>query len=67
MTPTEERRLYELELLAQLTKRRADSEYDTECAVRRAREYGATWEQIGTALGVTHQAVRQRFSKMVLD
>ena len=67
MNETEERRTYELELLAHLTKLRADREYDTEFAVRRAREFGATWEQIGTALGVTHQAARQRYRTMVLD
>lgn len=30
-------------------------------AVKGARETGATWQQIGDALGTTHQAARQRW------
>lgn len=32
-------------------------------AVKGARESGATWEQLGEALGVTHQAARQRWDR----
>ena len=34
---------------------------EVEAAVKRARDQGASWAQIGTALGVTKQAARQRF------
>lgn len=32
-------------------------------AVRLAREQGATWQQIGEALGVSAQAAHERFTK----
>lgn len=32
-------------------------------AVKGARDSGATWEQLGEALGVTHQAARQRWDR----
>jgi len=34
---------------------------ELEAAVERAREQGASWAQVGTALGVTRQAAWQRF------
>lgn len=34
----------------------------TEAAVRKARREGMTWEQIGTALGITRQAAHQQYS-----
>lgn len=36
-------------------------------AVRGARAEGRTWEEIGDALGVTHQAARQRWSRKCKD
>lgn len=32
-------------------------------AVARAREFGRSWEQIGVALGVTRQAVWQKYGR----
>lgn len=34
---------------------------ELEAAVQRARDEGATWAQVGEALGVTRQAAWQRF------
>lgn len=36
-------------------------------AVRRARNQGATWREIGEALGVSAQAAQQRFRKVGAD
>ena len=33
-------------------------------AVQTVREAGATWEEIGDALGMTRQAARQRFGEV---
>lgn len=41
-----------------------DADYDLRVAVRHARDAGATWEEIGDALGVTKQAAFQRFGKV---
>jgi len=56
--------LGELEVAA-----RGRAAYDAlvlEC-VQVARDGGCTWEEIGTALGVTHQAARQRYAKHMRD
>ena len=56
-----DRELTYLRLLAKVT---ADTRYDTECAVRRARDQGATWAEVGAALGVTQQAAHERFRRL---
>jgi DNA-directed RNA polymerase specialized sigma24 family protein len=43
------------ELVARAERRQVD-------AVRKARADGFTWEQIGSVLGVTNQAVHKRFA-----
>jgi hypothetical protein len=62
-------RAKELALKAQLEDLRASVRYGELvakmqlAAVAGAREIGGTWEQIGNALGVTHQAARQRWDR----
>ena len=45
--------------------RRADAEKDLLDAVRRARASGLTWSAIGTLVGTTGEAARQRYGKLV--
>jgi len=44
---------------------RAEAEAEIERAVVRARGEGATWVEIATALGVSHQAAMKRFRDRV--
>lgn len=41
--------------------RLAAAEKDLRASVQRARDEGATWQEIGDALGITRQAAQQRF------
>lgn len=47
--------------LAQVAGRRSRVEDEVAQAVRGARSSGATWAQIGAALGVTAQGAHQRY------
>lgn len=44
---------------------RADAEKDLLDAVREARKSGLTWSAIGSLLGTTGEAARQRYGKLV--
>jgi hypothetical protein len=57
----------ELARLRVLAQQNADARYDLECTVKRARERGATWGEIGSALGISTQGAHERFRTMVLD
>jgi hypothetical protein len=50
-----------LVVLLDVVDLRANLAEQEDYAVLRARQLGATWEQIGTALGVSKQAVQQRW------
>jgi DNA-directed RNA polymerase specialized sigma24 family protein len=50
-----------LEKIEALTARLAELEADRERAVATAMERGATWAEIGEALGVTAQAAHKRY------
>ena len=50
-----------LEKIEALTARLAELEADRERAVAAAMERGATWAEIGEALGVTAQAAHKRY------
>ena len=50
-----------LEKIEALTGRLAEMEADRERAVAAAMERGATWAEIGEALGVTAQAAHKRY------
>ena len=50
-----------LEKIEVLTARLADLEADRERAVASAMQCGATWAEIGVALGVSAQAAHKRF------
>jgi hypothetical protein len=54
----EELPLAALQAIAELRPRLAEWE---QAAVQAAREKGATWEEIATAMGVTRQAAQMRF------
>ena len=47
-----------LQAIAELRPRLAELE---QAAVQAAREKGATWEEIATAMGITRQAAQMRF------
>jgi hypothetical protein len=47
-----------LQAIAELRPQLAELE---QAAVRTAREKGATWEEVATALGITRQAAQMRF------
>jgi hypothetical protein len=50
-----------LVVLLDVVDLRANLAEQEDYAVLRARQLGATWEQIGTALGTSKQAVHQRW------
>jgi len=50
--------LASLQAIAELRPRLADLE---QAALQAAREKGATWEEIATAMGITRQAAQMRF------
>jgi DNA-binding NarL/FixJ family response regulator len=50
-----------LESIAQLTKRLAALEHDRQLAIAEAVADGATWAEIGEALGVSAQAAHKRY------
>jgi hypothetical protein len=50
-------------LAAQCQVRRCVAELE-HMAVKRARELGANWEDIADALGVSRQAIQQRYGKV---
>ena len=47
-----------LQAIAELRSRLAELE---QAALQEAREKGATWEEIATAMGITRQAAHMRF------
>lgn len=49
--------------IRQLTEAQANIEAATIAEIRVWREAGATWQQVGDALGVTRQAAQQRFRR----
>lgn len=54
-------------LLARLVARHRAAEHaiaDRADTVRQARSFGATWEQIGDAMGITRQAAHKRFGSI---
>lgn len=53
-----------LELVRRLTKARADFEAAQSLAVMHALETGATWQHVGSELGVTKQAAQQKYGKL---
>lgn len=50
---------------AEADRQAAEADRRLRAAVGRARLRGATWEQIGRALGVTKQAAHDRFAKTI--
>lgn len=52
-----------LQDLARVAARRTKLEHDQAQAVLGARAAGATWSQIGAALGVSQQAVHKRYGQ----
>ena len=52
-----------LERLSQLAGHRLELEDQTRSSVVAARSAGATWSQVGQALGVTTQAVHKRYGR----
>lgn len=52
-----------LRLLAEVTEMRRRQDMIEHLAVQMMREAGATWEDIGEALGISRQAARERFGK----
>ena len=63
--PREQRQEKCLEVIARLKIQRRAIERLVEHWVREARDQGVTWQAIGDALGITHQAARQRFGTIV--
>jgi hypothetical protein len=51
------------QLLVEVAKAREDLASIEHETIRVVREAGATWEDIGEALGISRQAARERFSK----
>lgn len=49
--------------LSELRRRELDTDQALRAAVSEARTQGATWEQIGNALGMTRQNAHARFSR----
>lgn len=49
--------------LANLRELRHEVERAEELAARRARNAGASWQEIATILGVTRQAVHKRYGR----
>lgn len=54
---------YRLSQVRETLAVRAALDEATSELVRNAREAGATWEQVGKALGITRQAAQMRFGK----
>ena len=54
----------DLVLVANIAELRARVEIIERSVVAAAREQGATWDQIGSAYGMTRQAAYQRFGKL---
>jgi len=52
-----------LSLLAETVAKLALAEDELKENVQLVRSCGATWDEIGAALGVTKQAARQRFAR----
>lgn len=48
--------------LLELTSQRDHFDREIATRVREAREAGLSWEQIGSALGITRQAAHKRFA-----
>lgn len=53
-----------LDHLARYEELRKAAQSEVEYAIRDARRDGATWEQIGRALGVTRQAAHARYGSL---
>lgn len=56
--------------LTLLAEAQADADRATarvKAHVRLARDAGATWEEVGTALGVTRQAAQKRYAAAIYD
>jgi hypothetical protein len=54
-----------LEELARLTEVKADIEELTVRAIKGARRNGISWYKIGPAMGVSRQAVAEKYAKLV--
>lgn len=52
----------EIAVLVALTTRRAEIDASMPAAVNAAREAGATWQQIGDALGMTRQSAHVKYA-----
>ena len=53
-----------VEQLAQIAARRRELARDEEVAVRRARNAGLSWAEIGLLLGVSKQAMHKKYRKV---
>lgn len=62
---TEVKELSDLQAVATASRAVQDDEAKLREAVRAARARGRSWNQVATALGVTRQAARQRFTDKV--
>jgi DNA-directed RNA polymerase specialized sigma24 family protein len=49
--------------LARIAEAKRELSRDEEVAVRRARAAGLSWSEIGTLLGVSKQAMHQRYGR----
>jgi hypothetical protein len=52
--------------LSKATGRADQARRDLHVAVAQARERGASWAEVGQALGVTRQTAQQRFGRTVI-
>lgn len=53
-----------IEQLTRIAARRRDLARDEEVAVRRARNAGLSWAEIGLLLGVSKQAMHKKYRKV---